>query len=112
MFDLTQDIHSLTDFKRKTSAFLKRLKKTGYPLVLTINGRAEFVVHDAESYQKLLEQAERAAAIEGIQRGLDSFKRGKGIPLNQTDRRIRRKYGIVPCHGSRAERRSRVFPGG
>ncbi len=40
MLDLANDIRSLSDFKRKTSEFLKRLKRTGHPLVLTINGRA------------------------------------------------------------------------
>ena len=47
MIDLSRDIHSLTDFKRKTSEFMKQLKETGSPVVLTINGKAELVVQDA-----------------------------------------------------------------
>jgi PHD/YefM family antitoxin component YafN of YafNO toxin-antitoxin module len=94
MYDLTQDIRPLTDFKRKTAAFTKQLKKTGQPLVLTVNGKAELVVHDVTSYQKLREMIERAEAVAGIRKGLESFKRGKGIPLGRTDQRIRRKYGI------------------
>jgi len=42
------------------------LKKTGQPVVLTVNGKAEIVVQDAESYQKLLEAKDRMEAIEGI----------------------------------------------
>ena len=94
MIDLSKDIHPLTEFKRKTAQFMQRLKETGHPLVLTVNGKAEFVVHDAASYQKLLELIERAEAIAGIRKGLESFKSGKGIPLEQTDERMRRKYGI------------------
>jgi hypothetical protein len=44
---------------------------TGHPLALTINGKAELVVQDAEAYQVLLDRAE---AIEGIQRGLADVK--------------------------------------
>jgi hypothetical protein len=42
------------------------LKQTGRPEVLTVNGRAELVVQDAASYQKLLELLDYAEAVEGI----------------------------------------------
>jgi prevent-host-death family protein len=54
MLDLTQDIRSLTEFKRNTSELVENLKRTKHPLVLTVNGKAELVVQDAESYQALL----------------------------------------------------------
>ena len=47
MLNLSRDIDSLTSFKRDTSGFLERLKKTGEPVILTINGKAELVVQDA-----------------------------------------------------------------
>jgi prevent-host-death family protein len=47
MIDVTQDIHSLTTFKRNSSGLMKRMKKTGRPLVLTVNGKAEAVLLDA-----------------------------------------------------------------
>ena len=59
MLDISRDIHSLTDFKKNTSEFISQLKETGEPVVLTINGRAELVVQDAASYQKLIELAEQ-----------------------------------------------------
>ena len=49
-----EDIHSLTDFQRNTKEHIQRLKETGRPEVLTVNGKAEIVVQDAASYQKLL----------------------------------------------------------
>jgi prevent-host-death family protein len=55
VMNISRDIHPLTDFKRNTSEFLARLKQTGDPLVLTINGKAELVVQDAKSYQRLLD---------------------------------------------------------
>ena len=53
----------LSEFKRNTVDLLDRLRKTGHPLVLTINGKAELVVQDAAAYQALLDRVE---AIEGI----------------------------------------------
>ncbi|WP_287326574.1 hypothetical protein [Okeania sp. SIO1F9] len=48
---------------------MQRIKESGNPLILTVNGKAEVVVQDAESYQKLLELVDRIQAIEGIQAG-------------------------------------------
>ena len=88
------DIRSLTDFQRNTKAHLKRLKTTGRPEVLTVNGRAELIVQNAASYQAMLDAVERAEAIAGIQRGLDSADRGEGEPASKAFARIRRKHGI------------------
>ena len=60
MLDIANDIRSLSDFKRNTSELLDRLKKTGNPLVLTINGKAEVVVQDEIEGGRLLRE-ERAA---------------------------------------------------
>jgi prevent-host-death family protein len=79
--NLSKDIQSLTDFKRSTSAFLRRLNETGHPLVLTINGKAELVVQDAASYQRLFELAERLETISAVKEGLASADRGEGRPI-------------------------------
>ena len=73
----TRNIHSLSDFQRKTREHIERLKRTGEPEVLTVNGRAEIVVQDAEAYQCLLDRLDRAEAIIGIREGLDSIERGE-----------------------------------
>jgi hypothetical protein len=54
-----QDILSLTEFHRHTREHIARLRATGRPEVLTINGRAELVVQDAAAYQRLLERLRR-----------------------------------------------------
>jgi PHD/YefM family antitoxin component YafN of YafNO toxin-antitoxin module len=80
--NLRRDIHALTDFKRNTAAFLAQLKQTGHPLVLTINGKAELVVQDAKSYQRLLDLAQRLETIQAVREGLASMERGEGRPLD------------------------------
>ena len=58
-----QDIASLTDFHRNSSAHCKRLKASGRPEVLTVNGKAVLVVQDAAAYQRLLEELERVGVV-------------------------------------------------
>src|SRR5438105_6020474 len=81
--NLERDIRPLTDFKRNTAEFLTHLKETGQPVVLTINGKAELVVQDARSYQKLLDLAERLETIQAVKEGLASIDRGEGRPMDE-----------------------------
>jgi len=81
--DLSRDIHPLTDFKRNTGDFLAQLKQTGQPVVLTINGKAELVVQDVASYQKLIDLAERLETIQAVKAGLASVDRGEGRPMDE-----------------------------
>jgi prevent-host-death family protein len=90
MLDISRDIQSLTDFKKNTPEFLQQLKKTGEPVVLTINGRAELVVQDAAAYQKLREVAEEARVIEQIRKGLEDVRAGRTQPLAEAFADIRR----------------------
>ena len=82
MLDVNNDINSLSNFKRNTPEFLRQLKETGHPVVLTINGKAELVVQDTASYQKLIELAERAERMDALKASLGDMKAGKVIPAD------------------------------
>jgi PHD/YefM family antitoxin component YafN of YafNO toxin-antitoxin module len=69
-------------------------KETKKPLVLTVNGRAELVVQDAESYQLILERLDRAETLASIRRGVEQFDQGQGIPLDEAEERLRKKHGF------------------
>jgi PHD/YefM family antitoxin component YafN of YafNO toxin-antitoxin module len=89
-----EDIHSLTDFQRHAKEHIERLKETGRPEVLTVNGKAEIVVQDAAAYQKLLDLVDRLEAIEGIQKGLESMNRGEGKPAQEVFTQMRKEHNI------------------
>lgn len=89
-----KNIYSLSDFQRRTREHLRRLKRTRRPEVLTINGKAELVIQDAESYQQLVDALEQAQAAAGIRAGLDSVGRGEGRPARQALADIRKKHRI------------------
>jgi prevent-host-death family protein len=94
MIDLSQDIHSLSDFKRKTTEFMARMKKSGHPVVLTINGKAELVVQDAASYQRLLELAERAEMMEFLRESRDDIEAGRTEPALDALERLAKKHKL------------------
>ena len=89
-----KDIESLTAFKRNTTEYVKKIKKSGNPLVLTVNGKAEIIVQDAESYQRMLDLLERAETIEAIREGLESVKQGKTMSLDRFDKEMRKKIRV------------------
>jgi hypothetical protein len=68
----TRQIHSLTDFLRNHKAYVARLKETKTPEILTVNGRAEIVIQDAESYQNLLDRLHHMETLTAIQEGIAS----------------------------------------
>jgi prevent-host-death family protein len=83
MLDITTDIQSLTAFRRSSGQFMKHLKKSKRPLVLTVNGKAAAVVQDAEAYQRLLDIAAQADAEEGIRQGLEDERKGELQPIRE-----------------------------
>ena len=93
MIDL-REVRSVTEFQRNMKDYVGQLKKRKTPLVLTVNGRAELVVQDAESYQVMLDRLERAETVAAIRRGIEQTKRGEGIPLEEAEKRLRKKHGF------------------
>ena len=91
---LTRDIQSLSVFKRDTAKFLKQMRKTGQPIVLTVNGKAAAVVHDPDGYQEYLKAKERQEVIDGIRRGMDDVKAGRTRPAEEFFDEFFAKYDI------------------
>jgi prevent-host-death family protein len=94
MVNLSQDIHPLTDFKRNTSGFMSQMKKTRRPVVLTVNGKAELVVQDAESYQQILDRLDRLEAVQAIRFGIAAAEEGRVKPARPALAKLQRKLGI------------------
>lgn len=92
--DVSRDIQSLTTFKRDSAGLIRRMKKTGRPLVLTVKGKAEAVVMDAAVYQRL---ADQVSAVEGIRRGLAQARKGMGRPVDEVFDAIEKSDPVSPA---------------
>ncbi|SPE40742.1 Prevent-host-death family protein [Candidatus Sulfopaludibacter sp. SbA3] len=94
MIDITRDIQSLTTFRRRSGDFMKQLKKSKRPVVLTVKGKAAAIVQDAGAYQRLLDIAARADAREGIRQGLEQSRRGQGRDAEEFFAEFETAHGI------------------
>jgi prevent-host-death family protein len=73
-----KDTYSLTDFKQNAQAHLDRLRETGRPEVLTVNGKAEAVIMSPETYDNLMDVALKDVRAK-IAEGLAQARAGKLI---------------------------------
>lgn len=94
MLDITKDIQSLTTFRRRSGDFMKHLRRSQRPVVLTVKGKAAAIVQDAEAYQRLLDIVAHADSDEGIRQGLDDVAHGRTRPARDVFDQIRRKHAI------------------
>ena len=92
--NLTEDIQSLSVFKRDTAKCLRRIKKSKRPMVLTVNGKPAMVVYDAASYAKFARERDKYEAIEGIRRGLEDVEAGRVTEAEAFFTEFEAKYGI------------------
>jgi len=90
-----RDIHALSDFQRNSKDYIRKLKKSGKPAVLTVNGHAEVVIQSADAYQKLLDDRQLLETIRGIGRGLEQARRGEGRPMRALLEELAGEHGIA-----------------
>lgn len=74
---LSRDIQSLSVFKRDSAKLLKQIRKTGEPLVLTVNGKAAAVVIDPDSYEDYAREKEHLEVLAAIKRAREDVKAGR-----------------------------------
>src|SRR6185436_8837692 len=94
MLDIVNDIQSLTTFRRRSGDFMKQIKKTKRPVVLTVNGKAAAVVQDAGAYQRLLDVAAVSDAREGIRQGMEDARKGRIRPARKFFKEFEAKHGL------------------
>ena len=91
MLNLKDDIQPLTTFRNNSVRMMAQLKKTGRPIVLTVNGKSEAVVQSAEAYQRLLDIAALADVREAIRQGDEDFAAGRTRPAREVFDEMRKK---------------------
>ena len=91
------DVTSLTEFQRKTRDHIKRLKRTGRPTVLTVNGQAEVVVQDARSYQDLVDRAAMGEERERLRRSIAEYRAGRFCDLDDALTDLEAKHPDKPA---------------
>ena len=93
MIDLTE-IRSLTEFVRHSKEYVGNIKRKKSPMVLTVNGKAELVIQDAESYQAMLKKLDYIETLEAIRQGLEEAERGESRSASEVFKELSAKYGV------------------
>src|SRR5262245_3041129 len=89
-------VSPLSDFLRDHAALLDRRRQTRLPELITIDGKPEFVIQDAESYQQLVELADQFDSRNKIGAAIERMHAGvPGIPVTQALADIRRRIDAI-----------------
>lgn len=92
---LSRDIQSLSVFKRDSSKFIKQIKKTGEPLVLTVNGKAAAVVLDPDSYQSYLREKDWHDTMTALRQAREDVKADRVQDAEDFFREFEERHGII-----------------
>ena len=93
MIDL-REIQSVTEFQRNLRFHVKRLKGSRSPMVLTLNGKPELVVQNAEAYQELLDEVEQARFVNAVNAGIKEMESGLGRNAGEALGELRTRLAI------------------
>jgi len=88
---LTEDIRPLTDLKRNTQKILDHIHKTGRPVILTKNGKADAVLLDARTYEKHLKASNLAKLLAA---GEEDIAAGRECEMGQFLREFKHAHII------------------
>ena len=97
MLDIAEDTQTLSRFKRNTAEVMRYMKRSGKPVVLTVNGKAEVVVQDAAAYQRLLSVAEKAEMTEFLREARADADAGRTIPAREFFQSLGKKKECQEC---------------
>lgn len=85
-------IHPVSDFSRKPAEHIKRLKETGRPEILTVNGKAEVVIQSAKAYEEMVDLI---GTLEKIARAAKEHDEGRGISVDEFFHEFEKKHGLM-----------------
>ncbi|MEJ2050415.1 MAG: type II toxin-antitoxin system Phd/YefM family antitoxin [Calditrichota bacterium] len=85
--NISNDIVPVAEFKSSISKWLKNVKSTGQPLVITQNGKPAGVLLSPEEYDDLVYTRR---FLESVSRGLDDIEQGQTYSAKDLKEEIRK----------------------
>jgi hypothetical protein len=77
-----------------TAQYIDRMEREGRPITLVVDDRPPLKIEDERAHQMLSELIDRIEAIEAVREGLKQVEQGRTLPLEELDRRLRKKHAI------------------
>lgn len=82
---ITRDIEPLSEFRKKSAAFIQRLKTERQPIVLTQHGKSAAVLMDVSEYERLTRRMEM---LEDLLEAKQQVEQGKTYTMKEARERI------------------------
>lgn len=73
------DIGTLDEFKRKSKQQIRRLRASGRPAVLTVNGKPAVVVQDVAAYERQMRMLEEMDVVSAVREGAADADAGRVV---------------------------------
>ena len=87
--NLDNDIKPLSEFRANAANFVKQVKETKRPLILTQHGKSSAVLVDVAEYQAIIEKLE---LLQEVQLAEQQISEGKYLTTAQVEKRLKAKY--------------------
>lgn len=88
------DIHSVTDFTRNAKAYIQQVRTSKSPMALTVNGDAQIVIQDAETFQGMVDELERGRFLNAMRVSEADVREGRVEDLEPAFAGIRDELGL------------------
>ncbi|MEX0646429.1 MAG: type II toxin-antitoxin system Phd/YefM family antitoxin [Balneolaceae bacterium] len=82
---LSKDIEPLSEFRKKSADFVKRLKKEKKPIILTQHGKSAAVLMDVSEYERFTNKIEM---LEDLLEAKQQVEQGKTHSIAEAKERI------------------------
>ena len=82
---ISKDIEPLSEFRKKSADFVKRLKKEKQPIILTQHGKSAAVLMDVSEYERFSKKLEM---LEDLLEAKQQDEQGKTYTMDQAKERI------------------------
>ena len=82
---ISKDIEPLSEFRKKSADFIKRLKKEKQPIILTQHGKSAAVLMDVSEYERFTKKLEM---LEDLLESKQQVEQGKTYTMDQAKERI------------------------
>lgn len=84
---ISRDIEPLSEFRKKSADFIKRLKKEKQPIILTQHGKSAAVLMDVTEYER---SAKKLEMLEDLLEAKQQVEQGQTYTMDQARERIER----------------------
>jgi len=82
---ISKDIEPLSEFRKKSADFVKRLKKEKQPIILTQHGKSAAVLMDVSEYERFTKKMEM---LEDLLEAKQQVDQGKTYSMKEAKERV------------------------